>query len=440
MIEVLSKSVDQIGIRDVESLIASGVPEGEQIEFKEELQAKGDGAPDPWMEGKNKIGDRASNEILEEVVAFANAHSGALLLGIKESDTKPPVAESIAPIPRCAELAERLKLVFRDCVEPQLPRIEILAAPTEGESGIVIIRAGRSHLAPHRVTKTLVCPIRRSDRCEKMTMREIQDMTLNVARGLERLERRLLERSECFQQEFQRFDNAAIAYGLRFSAAPVGQEVRFDRVFREGVLAEDLEEPWHMVRNESTAHKLNGPGINSSPWRPKLRAARQDCFHEVYTYQSVRTYREIHCDGLIELGFVSTSECSDDTCELLLSPDWPIVFLANLTAWANRVRSQALAPATEYAVDVEIHSFGRPATVLTGNAGPSWRQSSPRRPRVVETSGRLKQGLTKFPRYSLSDVNEVPSLLESFNCDFWNSIGLDVGDAECKLAIPDWPI
>ena len=32
MIEVLSKSVDQIGIRDVESLIASRVPEGEQID------------------------------------------------------------------------------------------------------------------------------------------------------------------------------------------------------------------------------------------------------------------------------------------------------------------------------------------------------------------------------------------------------------------------
>ena len=54
MIEVLSKSVDQIGISDVESFIASEVPEGEQIEFKEELQAKGDGSPDPWMEGKKQ--------------------------------------------------------------------------------------------------------------------------------------------------------------------------------------------------------------------------------------------------------------------------------------------------------------------------------------------------------------------------------------------------
>lgn len=438
MIEVLSKSVDEISIRDVESLITSEVPESELIEFKEELQAKGNGAPDPWMEGNNKIGNRARNEILEEVVAFANACSGALLLGIKESNTKPSVAASISPIPRCVELAERLKLVFRDCVEPQIPRIEIFAVPTEGERGVVIMRVERSRLAPHRVTSTLVCPFRRSDRCEKMTMREIQDMTLNVARGLERLERRLSERSERFQKEFQQFENPEIAYGIRFSAAPIGEEVRFDRVFREGGLAEDLEEPWHRVRNESCTCQLDDPGISFSRWQPKLRSARQDC-SKGFVDQSVSIYREIHCDGLIELGVVSTSDCSNDTNKLLLSPDWAIVFLANLAAWADRVRSQALAPTAEYAVDVEIHIVGRPVTVLTGNAGPSWKQSSPRRPLVVKTSGTLKPGVTKFPRFSLSDATAIPSLLESFNCDFWNSIGLDIGNAETTLAIPDWP-
>ena len=101
MIEALSKPADQISIDDIKALISSKVPEGEQIEFKEELPAKGDGSPDPWMSGENKIGERAKNEILAEVVAFANAHGGALLLGIKESATKPPIAAKISPIPRC---------------------------------------------------------------------------------------------------------------------------------------------------------------------------------------------------------------------------------------------------------------------------------------------------------------------------------------------------
>ena len=438
MIEVLSKPAGQISIDDIKALIASKVPEGEQIEFKENLSTKGQSS-DQWEQDGDQIGDRAKDTILKEVVAFANAHGGALVLGIKESDTKPPVAAEISPIPRCQNLAERLKLVFRDRVEPQLPRLEVFAVPTVDESGVIILRVGRSRLAPHRVTKTLVCPVRRSDRCEEMTMREIQDMTLNVSRGLERLEKQLSTRSELFQREFDWLENPEIAYGLRFTAAPVGEEVRFDRVFREGSLVKELEEPWRKVRNESTTRQLNDPCLRSSTWQPKLRAARQDWSYGdhdgPYVNQSVNIYQEIHCDGLLELGVVSAYERSNDINKLLLSPDWLIVFLGNLAIWADRVRSQALVPTAEYALDVEIRCIGKPVTVLTGNTGPSWRPSSS--PSLVQTSGTLQPGSIKFPRYSLDDSNEIPALLESFNCDFWNSIGLDIGNAERILAIQD---
>ena len=194
MIEILSRPVDRIGIGDIDSLIAMKVPESEQIEFKVRLPTKRHSA-DPWMSDEARIGDRARDAVLEEVTAFANAFGGALLLGIRESDAKPPVAEEIAPVPRCTELAERLKLMFRDCVEPPLPLIEIVGVPVRDDCGVVVIRVGKSRLAPHRVKTTLVCPVRRQDRCEKMTMREIQDMTLNVSRGLERLDKRLQERT-----------------------------------------------------------------------------------------------------------------------------------------------------------------------------------------------------------------------------------------------------
>lgn len=72
MISVLSKPADQIGVADIQELIDSEVPEGDQIEFKEALSTK-DGSPDRWVTGADKIGDRARNEILEEAVAFANA-------------------------------------------------------------------------------------------------------------------------------------------------------------------------------------------------------------------------------------------------------------------------------------------------------------------------------------------------------------------------------
>ena len=69
MIEVLSKPADQIGIRDIESLITFKVPEGEQIESKGSLPAKGQ-TRDPWENGGDQIGDRAKDKILEEVRVF----------------------------------------------------------------------------------------------------------------------------------------------------------------------------------------------------------------------------------------------------------------------------------------------------------------------------------------------------------------------------------
>ena len=271
MIEVLSKPADQIRISDIESLIDSQVPESEQIEFKESLPAKKN-STDPWMEGKNTIGNQAKDKILEEVVAFANAYGGVCLLGIKESSTKPPVAAEISPIPRCAELAERLKLVFRDRVEPQLPQIEIIPIKTDGESGVVICRVGQSRLAPHRVTRTLVCPIRRSDRCEKMSMRQIQDLTLNISRGLERLERRLSERSERFQQEFERINEPEKSFGIRATAIPVGDEIRFDRVFRYSRIIDDLSNRGEQLCKRKTALGIHEP----THWRPILRGARAE--------------------------------------------------------------------------------------------------------------------------------------------------------------------
>ena len=51
-------------------------------------------------------------------------------------------------------------------------------------------------------------------------MREIQDMTLNVSRGLERLERQLSERSDRFRQEFKRLRTPEKCMGGPFDCRP----------------------------------------------------------------------------------------------------------------------------------------------------------------------------------------------------------------------------
>ena len=417
MIEVLSKPTDQIGIDDIKALIAFKVPEGEQIEFKESLPAKKQ-TLDPWITGKDEIGDPAKNKILEEVVAFANAHGGALLLGIKESDTKPPVAAEILPIPRCTDLAERLKLVFRDRVEPQLPRLEVFAVPTDGQGGVIIIRVGRSRLAPHRVTKTLVCPVRRSDRCEEMTMREIQDMTLNVSRGLERLEKRLRERSERFQQEFDRLQTPEDAFGIRLTATPVGEEIQIDRVFHQGSIINEFSMQWRTVKRQLNFNRrtLVSPFTPpSSDWRPILRGTRAERYSD-RSKHSNNYYRELHCDGLVELGIVVCS--AEFRSKPLFSPDWIVVIFANVAVWADHVRKQADAPTTEYALEVEISVAGT-AVLAYEDVFPSDLTL----PNVI------------FPRYPLNDSTEIPRLLTSFELDCWNSFHKDISTEQGTLEI-----
>ena len=429
MTEVLSKLAEQITVSDIQALIDLEVPESDRLDYKESLSTTKQFV-DPWMQNKDRIGRDARNSLLREGVAFANAYGGVLILGMRDSNSEPPVATQITPVQRCQELASRLKLIFRDCVEPQLPRTEIFAIPTDGNRGVVVIRVGQSRLAPHRVKPTLSCPIRRADRSEEMTMREIQDMTINMSHGLERLERSLSKRSERFEQEFQRLANRNQVVGVRATAVPVGDDIRYDRVIRQHRIIEGLEEPWRevLLRWESgNTRSLGAHMINPIHWRPMLRSARAELSYDSDDNEHLfNSYREIHCGGLVEAGFVSGPVIVNGNHELTLLFDWPAVLFANSISQAHRLRMQAGVPLAEYAVEVEISVKGVEAIVPRGGIAPPL--------------GKFNLGQTDFPLYSLGDIADVPNLLNLFHRDFYNSIGRDFEFEQAQITIEGWPI
>lgn len=421
MFSLISKPADQVGKDDITALIETHVPEGEQIEFKASLSESGR-SPDPWMEGNSRIGERARNRILEETVAFANAHGGTLIIGIRESESKPPIAVEITPIPRCVELAERFRLMFRDCVEPQIPNLEAFGVPTDSESGVAIIRVGRSRLAPHRVIPTRVCPVRREDRCESLTMREIQDMTLNVSRGLERFDKRLAERSERFLRELDRLETPDDSYGLRFTALPVGEEISYERVCDSQGIIPELRVPWCTVTRIRGNNRQNlGVRHQFTPsfWRPILRGARAD-IHSSLNRQSYLGYQELHCDGTVEAGFAACNE------ESRLDPNLALSLFANTANWANHVRNQSSAPILEFAIEVEIRVAGKllmvrlpdddvlKAVIFPATAEEAGVRLEHHAPRVSNA---------KFPAYTLNSEVTPLDLLSIFSQDFWNWLG-----------------
>ena len=351
MISVLSKPTDQIGVADIQELIDSQVPEGQQIEFKADSLKDGDSAG-TWLSGGRPIREPARNKILEETVAFTNAYGGAVVLGIAESKSKPPVAARICPIRKCAELAEQLKLVFRDCVDPQIPSLEIVAVPTDGDDGVVVIRVGKSRMAPHRVEPTGKCTIRRADRREKMTMREIQDLTLNTSRGLARMERSLADRAEIFREGFERLRSPENSHGIRVTATPVRDEIKFNRVYGHTELYRpnfeiDLLGKCNVVRAED--HSL---------WRPMLRAARADT--SVYGKQSSYSYEEITCDGIVE----KSSYVGDS----VLALGDAVANFASVSIWVDNIKKFSSNPMSEYAIDVEIDVRGQDLIVTAGSS------------------------------------------------------------------------
>ena len=58
---------------DVRRVVAEQIQEDAQVEFKGTLQAN-KGKVDPWVAGKDRVGEFARNKLIEEVIAFANTY------------------------------------------------------------------------------------------------------------------------------------------------------------------------------------------------------------------------------------------------------------------------------------------------------------------------------------------------------------------------------
>jgi hypothetical protein len=112
---MIDKPLDQIAASDITELTDhGGAHESVTLEFKQELPGR-DGRADPWLTGR-EFTSYARDSIFREVVAFANARRGTLILGVSETDDLPPRAAAVLPIPRVHDLAARLEDAARACI------------------------------------------------------------------------------------------------------------------------------------------------------------------------------------------------------------------------------------------------------------------------------------------------------------------------------------
>ena len=408
---MFTKKLADLTKTDIEHVVVQGIQEGSQVEFKSALSAnKGE---HPWYAGKDEIGDKARDKITKELIAFANAHGGTLVLGIKETDEKPARAAEIKPIPRAAELAERLRQACSDCIDPRLPVLEAEGIPIEeDDSGVVVFHVPHSRLAPHRHKSNKECYYRRADRSEAMTMREIQDLTLFTERGMAAVDRALGNQRDKFDTWFKGFiDTAQRAFGIRITAYPT-TPIQVEKVHKEETLSPPLREVSYNTLDGREISKFV-PCLTGRDWRPILRGTVQSEDRD-----NKHASREVHCDGLIEYQLALSSGPEEDN--FCMYPDGLLGFVSNTILAIEKFRINAGAPGVEYALDVAIDVVGSPIP-LTGYGDRSstleWD---------IPTGGII------FPRYSVGSPSEFQSLGSLVERDFWNHVGQD-WEVEAKI-------
>ncbi|WP_082494704.1 ATP-binding protein [Methylobacterium sp. Leaf108] len=205
------KPIELVEIEDLQQLIADGVTEDRQLELKrdipvspEEQKSQARSYPSNIPADRSWISNKAimpfgRDALAEEVVAFANASGGTLILGIDETDEAPPRAKCLNALPDVVGLERRLRDALADCIEPRLPYVAVRGVVTEGDGGgVILIEIGASSSGPHWVKKTRKPTIRREDRCDTLTMPEVHDMVLRNSRSMSAV----VSQTEAVRKEF----------------------------------------------------------------------------------------------------------------------------------------------------------------------------------------------------------------------------------------------
>lgn len=416
MLPIFTKPIDQITLADVKALVDDKWPEGSTVEFKQELPHKNKKREHPWLAG-GEITDYSRDKLLAELVAFANAHGGTLVLGISESREKPPRADEIKPIPRCGDLADRLIDQIRSCIEPKLPIISVQSVPTDDDgNGVVIVRVRQSRSRPHRLVADRRCYYRRADRSEAMTMREIQDLTLMADRGLREINREFDDRRKRFEnwiEEPVKSENTSEAFGVLVVATPTTGDINVERVYQKPDLVPPIRNFEGNIGGRKIEIIIPHPPTRE---RPILRGMRRED-----GTGRLNIYQKVHCNGIIEFGLRRLRE-NNRSYGIYMT--WVFGLLANSLTTIDKFRSAAGAPDIEYGLELEV--FGSPEITSLLNFS-EFRFDE-------DTLGEFASNPNIFPRYSVGSRAEFDGLIGIMFTDIYDAVGVD-GGGDPKLTI-----
>ncbi len=423
--------IADLSAADIDNLFVTEAAESIDLEFKRELP--NDGRPDPWMTG-GRIGDRAKDELAIEIGAFANTTGGTLIVGIDEEPLTKVARRPVQPIPNCKQAAAILHQSLTARIEPRLPVFECEGIVTEqdGTGGVVVLRALKSYLAPHRNTKDNNCYVRRNDRAEPMSMLEIQEMTRRVASSTAATEKSFTESSERFfawipdqhravrglqgRQSSGNNPQYMGGWATRLTAIPM-------RPLTLGTLS---RQPWLQGINLEPFDGAGRQGMLrpydlevTRAWVPRLRAVERT-FHGDW----LNAVDRIYSDGRVERFASSIGVVNGMRPQYLhLGVAQFMWHSASVIRMVDIVRAHADRPTQDFALDMEL--INSDPMHMDGYPGP-----------VPMGIQRLPEGHITFPRYEIGEREGFNDLLTTIDADLWNAVG---HQPNWEIAV-DWPL
>jgi len=361
VLAALTKPIESLTAADLQELTQRRWPESENVEYKGELHRERDNQPDPWYAGGN-ISGPSKNKIFKELVAFANTSGGRLFLGVTETRDKPPCADTIRPVPRCCDLAERLEQSIISSVDPPLTFFRVVGVPIDGDSGVVVAEVSASYNGPRR-SPDLQCYVRKGTNSVPVGMREIHDIVMRLSRRQDEIQRRLSDRGERFQRWVgirHQYANARAAF--RVTAVPVGAPLYLKKVFNNREVSRgfhDVRGTWRLDATNSSTHGFPSP-VNLSE-RPVLGGTAWVSHPSDHRSGE----KEILRDGLIDVWFkwpwLEDSPGRPSISGAVLYLDWIVAASADVIASADSFRQAVQSPGCEYGLQLELLATNGPA-------------------------------------------------------------------------------
>jgi hypothetical protein len=415
---LLRKPLDAITIADLDALVDAGARETGELEFKGTLpfqpQKNQPEKSDRWIEKGDRVGDYARDEILAEIVAFANADGGTLVLGLHETKTEPRVAERLEPLPNCEGLAQRLLDTTEDVIEPRLAAINVRAVlASDDGTGYVLMRVGKSLSGPHRLSTTREFYVRRNERASRMSVREIKDRTLELARQGDQIRLMLNERrasaNDLFASLMDEPSKGIPPLLVRVTAFPASTQDIPD-------ITQNQKLWWQggafKMTVDGTDYTCEYPSREFND-RPSVRLRSL-----VSQPNSDRegSFRLLRADGLVEFCLVHPTREPFRGNSVRLYWGWLIGLLAATVSQVDRLRTLLAWDSIEYGLEVEVWAVA-PLVMM-------WND------RQFQGGTEVKDDLPlKLPLYSLSRGEDYDSLISMIVRDIFNACGSSTAPA-----------